>query len=379
MDAVLGERFELDAKLDEDDSGEIHRATDRREGRGVLVKILRGLEGARRERVLREAKRAAGLKHEGLAAIVEVGQTERGEIFVAWEEIEGERLSERLARPEPLAEEDAAFLASQMCRALAAAHDASVMHRELRPSVILLRGEGDALRATIAELGVPAAAASGSEARFVAPEHRRGEPAGRRADVYSLGMILDAMLAGRAEGAFATVVKRCLAEDPRDRFLDTVAVDAALRMASSPVPSGAGASSRPPRISSLPPAVSTRTAKESSRPPPVAPSSAPPSSKPASSASASSKPEPPKADVVAARAPAAPPPRPLTRPLAARPRWEDLLLDIGDGPWPRVVVTTVAAFVIARIFTSGALPFLVAIAAAVVAWFTWVRSRPRRS
>jgi len=68
------------------------------------------------------------------------------------------------------------------------------------------------------------------------------------------------------------------------------------------------------------------------------------------------------------RAPAAPPPRPLGRPLTARPRWEEMLLDVRDGPLPRVAATVAIAFVIARVLTSGIVPFVVAIAAGVAAY-----------
>jgi len=80
---------------------------------------------------------------------------------------------------------------------------------------------------------------------------------------------------------------------------------------------------------------------------------------------------------VAIRAPAAPPARPLSRPLAARPPWKEALLDVGDGPLPRVAITIVVAFVIVRIVTSGVVPYLAAIVAGVVAYATWRRSRGR--
>ena len=318
------------------------------------MRVVIAAEGgsARRDRLLRELRRAAQVTHESFARVLEVGTTESGDVFVEVMESEGERLSERLRRGAPFEERVAALIAAQIARALAAAHDAGVVHRELRPSVIMLVGEGDATRVMVEGLAIPRLAAPGAEdpeAAYAAPEQLGGGSVGRRADVYSIGAMLYAMLTGEAprpsaapiESALGDVVRRCLAQDPRERFLDTVALSAALRAAMAP------ASERPPPVSQRPvssPAISAR----------------PPASV-----------RPPTASEPAlGRAPAAPPPRPLGRPLTARPRWEEALLDLGDGPLPRVALTTVVAFVIARILTSGFVPFVVAVAAGVAAYAT---------
>lgn len=78
----------------------------------------------------------------------------------------------------------------------------------------------------------------------------------------------------------------------------------------------------------------------------------------------------------AGRPPAAPPPRPLGRPLTVRPAWEEVLLDVRDGPIPVVTMATVLAFVVARVVSSGLVPWGVAIVAGVVA-FAVFRSRRR--
>jgi serine/threonine protein kinase len=281
-----------------------------------------------------------------------VGVTESGETFVAVESPAGERLSDRLRSGASLPEREAVAIVTQITRALSVAHDAGVVHRELRPSAVVLTGDGDATRVKVTGLAMPRLPASSSsssfasgdpDAAFAAPEHRRGEATGRRADVYSIGAMLYAMLTGRSPAADAPplgtplgdVVKRCLAEDPRERFLDTIALGAALRMT----------------MDSLPPPSSARV--------PSSPSLSEP---------------------IVGRAPAAPPPRPLGRPLTARPRWEEALLDLREGPLPQVFVTFVIAFVIARILTSGLVPYVVAITAGVAAYATkyWRGSRFRR-
>jgi serine/threonine protein kinase len=330
--ALLG-RFRLVEKLGSDAAGETYRAVlADGDGPPVVVHVIRTESGSsRRERLLRETGRAARVTHPGLAAVLEVGQTEEGDVFVGVEKLEGERLSDRLRGGAPLPEHEAAEIAAQIARALAAAHDAGVVHRELHPSSIVLRGAGDATEVKVEGLATPRTGSP--ELAFAAPEQRRGEAVGRRADVYSIGAMLHAMLTGKppapdappVEGALADVVRRCLADDPRERFLDTIALGAALRAAMAPATPTAPASVRP-----MPP-------ESNSAAPPV-------------------------------RAPAQPPPRSLGRPLTARPKWEETLLDLRDGPLPRVAATIAIAFVIARVLTSGLVPFVVAIAAGVAAY-----------
>lgn len=426
MSAVVG-RFRVEEKLGEDAFGELHRAVAIEGGSDAIVRIVRAEGGAaRRDRLIREAKRAARLQHEGLAKVLEVGQTDDGRMFVAVERIDGERLSDRLRGGEPLPEREAATIAAQIARALAPAHDAGVVHRNLRPSLIALAGEGEATRVKVEALATPRSSsesgADDPELAYAAPEQRRGDSVGRRADVYSIGAMLQAMLTGKPpapvsleasnasevpasaaaadaseapdasealdaaaiEGALGDVVRRCLAEDPRERFLDTIALGAALRMAmESTTPR---VSSRPPpsKRSSPPPASPPAPAAASVRP--AAPGSAsagvaaagvtstserpPPSSRGQTPRPASVRPPSAPELAAAARPPAAPPPRPLGRPLTARPRWEETLIDLSEGPLPRVAVTVVVAFVIVRILTSGPVPFVIAIAAGVAAYAT---------
>ncbi len=390
--AALG-HFELVEKVGEDASGEVHRATDTRSGAAAFVRIVRGVMPARRERFLRETKRAAHVKHEGLARVLDFGQTPEGDAFVAVEDPAGDRLSARLEGGKKIDGVEAIAIAMQLARTLAAAHDAGVIHRELRPSVVALSGHGEGVKVTIADLALHWSPIAGDpEMAFIAPEHRRpGETVGRRADVFSIGAMLYAMLEGAAptigasvEGAMGAVVKRCLAEDPRERYLDTVALDAALRTAIAP------------RVSSIPPArrstrpVEVEDAAAASAPASASASasaSAPASASASASGPASASGRPSKAPASGApssrppsvrpagRAPAAPPPRPLGRPLTSRPRWEDTLLDFADGPVPRIVVGAILGFVVARILTAGIVPFVAAIATAIAGYFTWRRSR----
>jgi serine/threonine-protein kinase len=374
--SVLAGRYRLDEKLGEDATSEVHRATDQKDGRTVVAKIIHVDGASRRERTVREIKRASQVRHPGLVEVLDVGRTDEGAPFVITEHVEGERLSDRLSRGGKIAPAEAAAIATKICAALAAAHDAGVVHRDVRPSRVTLTG--DAPDVKVHGLGLPHGGASGAgDDAFAAPEHRRGEPVGRRADVYSIGAMLHAMLTGSApgegaavEGPLASVVARCIAEDPRERFVDTGELEDALLAALAPA-EGAPASrppaarSHPPKLKSEPPSTRIPTV------PPAAAASRPPQA----GASKSSRP-PPKSEAPAAtaspgRAPAAPPPRPLGRPLVERPKWEEKLLDVRDGPAPRVAAAVVLVFALVRIVRSGVVPWIAAVVAGLAAYLVW--------
>ena len=378
--AALGGRFFLEEKLGEDASGELHRAIDLRTGTPTMVRIVRGEATASRDRLLRETTRASQVKHRGLAVVLGVGQTDEGDIYVAAETIVGDRLSDRLRAGEQFDDWEAAEIATQIAHALAAAHDADVVHRNLRPSLVVLTYDGDATIVKVEGLGVPRAPSASEtdpELAYSAPEQRRGEPVGRRADVYSIGAMLYAMKCGETplagapaiEGPLGDVVKRCLSEDPKDRFLDTIALSAAMRLTVDSLPPRIP--SRMPVLGSLSPAA-VRVPPAALAPAP-APAFATASAPPSASAAASA---PPPASV-AARPPAAPPPRTPGRSLTSEPRWKDVLLDLGSGPPPRVLVVVVVVFIVARILTSTLAAVVVALALGLAFYATWRKTRGR--
>ncbi|HEY8075445.1 MAG TPA: protein kinase [Labilithrix sp.] len=428
MERALAGRFRLEEKIGGDDVVEVHRARDVRDDKPVRVHLLRVESGSRRERMLREAKRAAQVRHDGLVAIVDVGRTDDDQAFVVTDAPEGEPLDVRIAKG-ALELDKTAAIATQICRALAFAHDTGVVHRDLRPSRVFVREDGSV---SVAGIGLPHATAGRDDA-YVAPEQRRGEPASRRADVYSLGAIMHAMLTGaappagggHAEGPLGAIVSRALAADPRDRFVDTNELEGEIRRALAPTTrtgSLAPGSLPPPsasaRLASAPPSKPPAGSKPPSKRPlaqtlvglapfaraPDAPPSEPelpaeaprPSSRPEPDATArpSSRPDPevtessrPRSDAprrasnrpagAERRAPAAPPPREPGRPLQPRPAWEDAALDVLDGPAPRMLGAMVLAFIVARIVTAGLVPWLVAVVAAAAGYVSWRMSRPR--
>ena len=143
------DRFELLALLGRGGMGEVWRARDSRLGREVALKLLpERLAGdpERVERFEREARVLAALNHPNIAQLYELGEASPGDgavplRFLVMELVAGETLAGRVTRgPIPL--EEALGLASQMARALQAAHDRGVVHRDLKPANVVVRSDG---------------------------------------------------------------------------------------------------------------------------------------------------------------------------------------------------------------------------------------------
>jgi len=198
-----------------------------------------------RARFQREARLAARLSHPNVVRIYDVGIDDDERPFIAMEFVDGETLAELLGRRGPLPPEEVARLGVQACRALAAAHEAGLVHRDVKPQNLILRRDGvlklgdfgvafglEGTRLTVAGTVLGTAA-------YLAPEQARGEEVTAAADVYGLGAVLYELLTGRpprtpatlaelaltetipvpldAPPALAHIVMRCLAADPDER------------------------------------------------------------------------------------------------------------------------------------------------------------------
>src|SRR6266508_6039863 len=197
--------------------GEVYVASDVRACRKAALKVVPTRftgDAARLKRFQQEARAVAALNHPNILTIYEVGADGSVE-YIASELIEGETLRQRLARGMQLSE--AVEIAIQVAGALAAAHSAGIVHRDVKPENIMLRPDGyvkvlDFGIAKLAEQEVPVTLAEeeavllvethlGSimgTVRYMSPEQARGAPVDKGTDIWSLGVVLYEMVTGQA-------------------------------------------------------------------------------------------------------------------------------------------------------------------------------------
>ncbi|HUE84524.1 MAG TPA: FlgO family outer membrane protein, partial [Vicinamibacterales bacterium] len=248
--------------------GIVYRATDVRLNRDVALKVLPEdltNDPDRRRRFVQEAQAASAVEHPHIAVIHDVGDID-GVTYMAMELIDGEKLSTLLSR-QRLSAARALELATEAASGLARAHEKGVVHRDLKPANVMVTDEGFAkvIDFGIAKL-IEEAASARLETRtlhdtapglvvgtmmYMSPEQARGDKVDHRSDIFSFGVVLYEMLAGRppfegksgmdtasailhqpapplpalgpavpsdATAEIQRLVEKCLAKDPRDRY-----------------------------------------------------------------------------------------------------------------------------------------------------------------
>jgi serine/threonine protein kinase len=250
---ALDDRYELHVPIGEGAFGRVYQGRDRRLARPVAVKVIKPWWTEDPEWVEtfeRETQMLARVSDPGIVQIFDVGHAPEGLYYVS-ELVDGEDLARRLRRG-PLPAWQACLIAAQLCRGLAHAHQQRIVHRDVKPANILLSHRG---RVKVGDFGVARLAEGSSDAaaativgtpRYMAPEQARGLATTPATDVYSAGVVLYEMLAGRppftggsvAELALShvqepppplsarlppslvAIVARALAKDPAQRFAD---------------------------------------------------------------------------------------------------------------------------------------------------------------
>ena len=209
---IIAGRFKIEREIGTGGMGTVYLATHLGLERRVAVKIIRseiaGDEDVA-DRFLREARTMAKLRHSHAAMIFDAGSLPDGRHFIVMEFVEGETLSPALAREGRFPASKAVRIATEICDVLEEAHRLGIVHRDLKPSNILLGKRG----VCVLDFGVAKVLASSAEStfthastgsgqligtpRYMSPEQCLGQRVGARSDLYSLGVLLYEMLAGR--------------------------------------------------------------------------------------------------------------------------------------------------------------------------------------
>ncbi|MGE5601907.1 MAG: serine/threonine-protein kinase, partial [Nitrososphaerales archaeon] len=204
---VLNSRYRLDAELGQGGMGVVYRGHDLLLGRDVAVKLLSkaGLGTEGRARLLREAQAVAKLNHPNIVTLYDAGEAD-GSPFIVMELLSGVSLFER----KPGGTDELVEISRQVCAALDHAHGHGVIHRDLKPENVILtgyKGDGDAgeLHIKLTDFGLARSAASRQTTEggivgtvyYIAPEQAMGRELDGRADLYSLGVMMYELAAGR--------------------------------------------------------------------------------------------------------------------------------------------------------------------------------------
>ncbi|MFT7841031.1 serine/threonine-protein kinase [Saccharothrix sp. BKS2] len=200
---VLAGRYHLSGKLGSGGMAEVHRGWDVVLRRYVAVKVFQGEDLVAGSRFDNEVRTLACLSHPNLVSVYDAGECD-GTSFVVLQLVDGPTLRDRLAGG-PLTPEQARDLGAPLADALAHVHERDVVHRDVKPSNILLDEDGIPY---LADFGLARSAGSTrltnarqvvGTAAYLAPEQVRGEDVGPAADVYALGLVLLECLTGRRE------------------------------------------------------------------------------------------------------------------------------------------------------------------------------------
>lgn len=268
---LIGGKYRVEALLGAGGGGAVYVALNLALRKRVALKVLHELHASpsAARRLVLEAIAASRVRHRAIVEVFDAGEHE-GSPWLAMELLTGETLSARLRRPPPLTAAEVVGVARELARGLAAAHDAGVVHRDLKPdNVFLATTSGGGVQPKLLDFGLARVQRDDADTltqegavlgtlRYMSPEQAAGEGAvDGRSDLFALGVILFEALAGEGPHAGATIAARlaslargpardlrplaphapealvrliedCLATDPRARPLDAHDLDARL-------------------------------------------------------------------------------------------------------------------------------------------------------
>ena len=205
-DPLVGQalsRYQIQEKLGGGGMGVVYKAHDTKLGRLVALKFLPphlGFDEEAKARFIHEAKAASALDHANICTIYDIDETEAGQLFIAMAFYAGETLKKKIARG-PLPVEEALDYAMQVAEGLSRAHEAGIVHRDVKPANVMVTREGvvkivDFGLAKVQDVSLTQTGATLGTAAYMSPQQALGQPVDHRTDLWSLGVMLYEMLTG---------------------------------------------------------------------------------------------------------------------------------------------------------------------------------------
>jgi eukaryotic-like serine/threonine-protein kinase len=201
---LLNGRYRLDAQIGAGGMSTVYRAFDTVLERQVAIKLMHreiASDSDQLERFRREARAVAQLNHPHVVGVIDAGE-DSGTPYIVFEYVEGETLKDRIRRYGRLPVGEAVAYAIEVARALGAAHDRQIVHRDVKPQNVLIDEEGTAkvtdfgIARSLTEEGLTADGRVLGTTDYVSPEQALGQDVGPQSDLYSLGIVLFEMLTG---------------------------------------------------------------------------------------------------------------------------------------------------------------------------------------
>jgi len=209
LGTLLDGRYRLDAQIGTGGMSTVYRAFDTTLERQVAIKLMHreiASQSDQLERFRREARAVAQLNHQHVVGVIDAGEAgeEGGPAtpYIVFEYVQGETLKERIRRHGRLPVPEAVAYAIEIARALGAAHERGIVHRDVKPQNVLVDGEGLAkvtdfgIARTLEQEGLTADGRVLGTTDYVSPEQALGHAVTGQSDLYSLGIVLYEMLTG---------------------------------------------------------------------------------------------------------------------------------------------------------------------------------------
>jgi eukaryotic-like serine/threonine-protein kinase len=217
LGTLLGGRYRLEAQIGRGGMSTVYRAFDTVLERTVAIKLMHreiAADSDQLERFRREARAVAQLAHPHIVTVIDAGEepgagghggddSHAGATpYIVFEYVNGETLKDRIRRDGPLEIPQAIAYAIEIARALGAAHERLIVHRDVKPQNVLIGAEGSAkitdfgIARSLTEEGLTADGRVLGTTDYVSPEQALGQPVTGQSDLYSLGVVLYEMVTG---------------------------------------------------------------------------------------------------------------------------------------------------------------------------------------